>query len=57
MQSRDWWCPWCRAQAAQRRQAFTEEARLMELLVNEELDEERIPDDGELEGSGDDFDG
>jgi len=39
------------------RQAFTEEARLMELLVAEELDEERIPDDGELEGSGDDFDG
>ena len=42
---------------AHRRQAFTEEARLMELLVDEELDEERIPDDGELEGSGDDFDG
>ena len=31
-----------------------EEARLMELL-DEELDEERIPDEGELEGSGDDF--
>ena len=45
-----------RAQAAQRRQAFTEEARLMELLVNEELDEERFPHDRELEGSGDDFD-
>ena len=29
----------------------------MELLVNEELDKERIPDDGELEGSGDNFDG
>ena len=29
----------------------------MELLVDEEADEERIPDDGELEGSGDDFDG
>ena len=42
---------------AHRRQAYTEEARLMELLVDEELDEERIPDDGELEGSGDDFDG
>lgn len=40
-----------------RRQAYTEEARLMELLVDEELDNERIPDDGELEGSGDDFDG
>jgi len=24
---------------------------------DEELDEERIPDDGELEGSGDNFDG
>jgi len=34
-----------------------EEARLMELLVDEELDEERFPDGGELEGSGDDFDG
>ena len=42
---------------AHRRQAHTEEARLMELLIDEELDEERIPDDGELEGSGDDFDG
>jgi hypothetical protein len=42
---------------AHRCQAYTEEARLMELLVDEELDEERIPDDGELEGSGDDFDG
>jgi len=40
-----------------RRQAYTEEARLMELLVNEETDDERIPDDGELEGSGDDFEG
>ena len=29
----------------------------MELLVDEELDKERIPNDGELEGSGDDFDG
>jgi hypothetical protein len=42
---------------ANRRQVYTEEARLMELLVDEEQDEERIPDDGELEGSGDDFDG
>ena len=41
------------ARRARRRQAYTEEARLMELLVDEELDEERIPDDGELEGSGD----
>ena len=29
----------------------------MELLVDEELDKEKIYDDGELEGSGDDFDG
>ena len=29
----------------------------MELLVDEEADEERIPDAGELEGLGDDFDG
>jgi hypothetical protein len=42
---------------AARRQAYTEEARLMELLADEEADEERIPDAGELEGSGDDFDG
>jgi len=34
-----------------------EEARLMELLADEEADEERIPDNGELEGSGDDFEG
>ena len=40
-----------------RRQAYTEEACLMEILVDEEEDEERIPDAGELEGSGDDFDG
>jgi hypothetical protein len=39
-----------------RRQAYTEEARLMELLADEEADEERVPDAGELEGSGDDFD-
>ncbi|KAG6884907.1 hypothetical protein C0995_009762, partial [Termitomyces sp. Mi166 len=37
------------------RAAHTEEARLMELLADEEADEDRIPDDGELEGSGDDF--
>ncbi|KAG6867626.1 hypothetical protein C0993_000399 [Termitomyces sp. T159_Od127] len=40
---------------ARRRQAYTEEAHLMELLADEEEDENRIPDDGELEGSGDDF--
>ncbi|KAF8886255.1 ribonuclease H-like domain-containing protein [Gymnopilus junonius] len=40
-----------------RRQGYTEEAHLMELLADEEADEERIPDDSELEGSGDDFDG
>ena len=37
--------------------AYTEEAHLMELLADEEEDHERIPDDGELEGSGDNFDG
>ncbi|KAF8150576.1 hypothetical protein B0H34DRAFT_791004 [Crassisporium funariophilum] len=40
-----------------RQQAYTEEARLMELLAAEEEDVERIPDDGELEGLGDDYDG
>jgi hypothetical protein len=40
-----------------RRQAYTEEAQLMELLADEEADKDRIPDDGELDGSGDDFDG
>jgi len=29
----------------------------MELLVDEELDKEGIPDDGELEGSGNNFNG
>ena len=29
----------------------------MELLADKEVDEERIPDARELEGSGDDFDG
>ncbi|KAG6895870.1 hypothetical protein C0992_011944 [Termitomyces sp. T32_za158] len=38
-----------------RQQAYTEEAQLMELLADEEADNERIPDDGELEGLGDDF--
>ncbi|KAG5337811.1 hypothetical protein C0989_008819 [Termitomyces sp. Mn162] len=39
------------------KQAYTEEAWLMELLADEEADEDRIPDDGELEGSGNDYDG
>ena len=39
------------------RNAYTEEARLMELLADEEADKERTLDDGELEGSGDDFEG
>ncbi len=30
--------------------AYTEEARLMELLADEEADVATIPDDGELEG-------
>jgi hypothetical protein len=30
---------------------------LIELLADEEADEERMPDDGELEGSGDNFEG
>jgi hypothetical protein len=38
-----------------RRQGWSEEALRMELLVQEELD--GIPDDGELEGSGDEYDG
>ena len=42
---------------AWRRQAYTQEAQLMELLADEEADEERMPDDGELEGSGDDYEG
>ena len=29
----------------------------MELLADEEADEERIPDNGELEGLGDNFEG
>lgn len=39
------------------RPAVTEEERLMELLADELADEERVRDDGELEGSGDDYDG
>jgi hypothetical protein len=39
------------------RNAYTEEARLMELLADEEADEERTLDDGELKGSGDNFEG
>lgn len=38
------------------KQAYTEEACLMELLVDKE-EGETILDDGELDGSGDDFDG
>ena len=44
-------------QRVRRQQAYTEEARLMELLADEEGDEDKILDDGELEGLGDDFDG
>ena len=44
-------------QRLRRQQAHTEEAQLMELLADKEADEEGIPDDGELEGSGDDFEG
>ncbi|KAG6872085.1 hypothetical protein C0995_013187 [Termitomyces sp. Mi166 len=40
---------------ARRRQTYTEEAHLMELLANKEDDEERILDDGELEGSDNNF--
>ena len=42
-------------QRNRRQAAYTEEARLMELLADEEADEAAVPDDGELEGSGDDF--
>ena len=35
---------------AARQQAYIEEACLMELLADKEVDEERIPDAGELEG-------
>ncbi|KAF8875665.1 hypothetical protein CPB84DRAFT_1752619 [Gymnopilus junonius] len=40
-----------------RQQAYTEEARLMELLADEEADKDPMPDDGKLEGSGGDFKG
>jgi len=39
---------------ARQRQVYREEARLMELLMDKELDEEKIPDKGEFEGLGDD---
>lgn len=39
-----------------RQHTHTEEARQMELLIDE-AEGEFIPDDGELEGSGDNFDG
>ncbi|KAF8995328.1 hypothetical protein BDQ17DRAFT_1330640 [Cyathus striatus] len=38
-------------------QVYTEEAQLMELLVDEAAGGDPMPDDGELEGSGDDFEG
>ena len=38
-------------------QTYTEEAHLIELLADKEVDEERIPDAGELERSGNNFDG
>ena len=44
-----------RMRQSQRWQVYTVETQLMELLVDEEADEERIPDDGELEGSGNNF--
>jgi hypothetical protein len=37
--------------------AYTAEARLMGLLADKEVNKDRVPDDSELEGSGDDFDG
>ncbi|KAG6871484.1 hypothetical protein C0995_004150 [Termitomyces sp. Mi166 len=37
------------------RATYTEEAQLMELLANDEADEDRIPDDGELKGLSDNF--
>ena len=44
-------------QRIHRQQAYTQEAWLMELLADKEVDKHRIPDDGELEGSGNDFEG
>lgn len=44
-------------QQIRRQQAYIQEAQLMELLADEEVDKHRIPDDGELEGLGDDFEG
>ncbi|KAF9000009.1 hypothetical protein BDQ17DRAFT_1427486 [Cyathus striatus] len=38
-------------------QVYTEEAQLMELLADEAADDDPMPDDGELEGSSDDFEG
>ncbi|KAF8871332.1 hypothetical protein CPB84DRAFT_1754067 [Gymnopilus junonius] len=42
---------------SRRQNAYMEEARLMELLADEEADENPVPDDGELEGLGNDFEG
>ncbi|KAF8993152.1 ribonuclease H-like domain-containing protein [Cyathus striatus] len=44
-------------QRSRRQQVYTEEAQLMELLADEAADDDPTPDDGELEGSGDDFEG
>ena len=35
----------------------TQEAQLMELLADEEADEGKSPDDGEVEGLDDDYEG
>lgn len=44
-----------RMRQSQRQQVYTVKTQLMELLADGKADEERIPDDGELEGSGDNF--
>jgi len=36
-------------------QAYTQEAQLIELLADEEVDEERMPDNKELEGLDNDY--
>ena len=40
---------------ARPRRNYTEEEYMMELLADELADPEHIPDDGKLEGSGDDY--
>ncbi|KAF8985649.1 hypothetical protein BDQ17DRAFT_1494820 [Cyathus striatus] len=42
---------------SRRQQVYTEEAQLMELLADKAADEDPTLDDGELEGSGDNFEG